>query len=48
MTSIWSLDIQNATNRENVGGQYYDTNTGEVKFWYQTPLIPILSYKLEF
>ncbi len=48
MTSIWALDIQNSTNRKNVGGQYFDSNTGAVKYWYQTPLIPILSYKLEF
>lgn len=48
MTSTVSLDIQNTTNRKNVGGQYFDDKTGEIKYWYQTPLIPILSYKLEF
>ncbi|MDI1234246.1 MAG: TonB-dependent receptor [bacterium] len=46
--SIWSLDVQNSTNHKNVGGSYYDVDKGEVKTWYQTPLIPILSYKVEF
>lgn len=46
--SIWSLDIQNASNRENIGGTYYDINNNAVKTWYQTPLIPVFSYKLEF
>lgn len=48
LTSTLALDIQNTTNRKNIGGQYYDSNTGEVKYWYQAPLLPILSYKIEF
>lgn len=48
VTSTLALDIQNATNRKNVGGQYFDSKTGEVKYWYQTPLLPLLSYRLEF
>jgi hypothetical protein len=48
ITTTLALDIQNTTNRKNVGGQYYDLKTGSVKYWYQTPLIPLLSYKLEF
>lgn len=48
VTSTLALDIQNTTNRKNVGGQYFDSKTGDVKYWYQTPLIPILSYRLEF
>lgn len=48
LTSTVALDLQNATNRRNVGGQYFDQNTGEIKYWYQAPLIPVLSYKLEF
>lgn len=46
--SIWSLDIQNLTNRKNVGGTYFDVTTETTKIWYQTPLIPVLSYKIEF
>lgn len=48
ITSTVAIDIQNTTNRKNVGGQYFNNNTGEVKYWYQTSLIPILSYRLEF
>lgn len=48
LTSTVALDIQNVTNRQNVGGTYFDVAKGTVKTWYQTPLIPILSYRLEF
>lgn len=47
-TGTLALDLQNSTNHKNVGGQYFDGKTGEVKYWYQTPLIPVLSYRLEF
>ncbi len=48
VTGTVALDIQNTINRKNIGGQYFDTNTGEIKYWYQSPMIPILSYRLEF
>lgn len=48
LTTTLALDIQNLTNNENVGGQYFDSRTGKVKYWYQAPMLPILSYKLEF
>jgi hypothetical protein len=48
LTSTVALDIQNTTNRKNVGGQYFDSRSGKIKYWYQTPLIPLLSYRLEF
>lgn len=47
-TSTWSLDLQNATNRKNLGGQYFDAQSGEIKKWFMLPLLPILSYKIEF
>jgi hypothetical protein len=47
-THTLALDIQNAVNRKNVFGSYFEPLTGEVKVAYQTPLIPILSYKIEF
>jgi hypothetical protein len=47
-TTTLSLDFQNVTNRKNLGGQYYDAQSGEVKKWYMAPLLPILSYKIEF
>ena len=46
--STLSLDLQNASNRKNVYGRYYDAHLGQIKTYYQTPLIPILNYKLEF
>lgn len=48
LTTTLALDLQNSTNRKNTGGQYFDATTGEIKYWYQAPLIPVLSYKLEF
>lgn len=47
-TGIVAIDIQNATNRQNIGGTFFDVNKGTVNKWYQTPLIPVLSYRLEF
>ncbi|HTF80090.1 MAG TPA: TonB-dependent receptor [Cytophagales bacterium] len=47
-TTTLALDIQNVTSRKNVGGQYFDEDTKEIKYFYQTPLIPILSYRIEF
>lgn len=47
-TGTLALDIQNVTNRQNIGGTYFDAAKGEVKTWYQTPLIPVLSYRIEF
>lgn len=47
-TSTLSLDIQNATSRKNVGGIEYNHETQQIEEWYLTPLLPILSYKVEF
>jgi hypothetical protein len=48
MTTTLAFDLQNATNRKNVGGQFYNAKTASVKWFYQAPMIPILSYKVEF
>lgn len=48
LTTTLALDLQNATNRQNVFGQYYDEYKGEIRYSYQAPLIPVLSYKVEF
>jgi hypothetical protein len=48
LTSTLSLDIQNVTNRENIHTQYYDVQTERMINSYQTGLIPILNYKVEF
>ena len=47
-TGTLALDIQNVTNNKNVYGRYYDTYTHTIKTSYQVPLLPILSYRLEF
>jgi len=47
-TSTLSLDIQNLSNRENVYGQWFDNSKGRLVTSYQTGLIPILNYKIEF
>ncbi|MES2689039.1 MAG: TonB-dependent receptor, partial [Bacteroidota bacterium] len=48
LTSTLSLDIQNATNNQNIGGQRFDKKTGTVKYFYQTGLLPVLAYRIEF
>ena len=47
-TRTWALDIQNATNRKNIYGEYFEPMDEEIKISYQAPLIPILSYRVEF
>ena len=47
-TVTWSLDLQNATNRKNIYGKYFDPLTGKTKIVYQTLIIPVLSYKIDF
>ncbi len=47
-TQTLALDIQNISNRKNIYGRFYNSETGTIKTYYQTSLIPILSYKIEF
>lgn len=47
-TRTLALDLQNATNRKNLFGTYFDPNSGAVETAYQLPLLPVLSYKVEF
>lgn len=47
-THTLALDIQNVTNRKNIYGKYFEPLSGEINTAYQTPLIPVLSYKIEF
>lgn len=47
-TSTVSLDIQNVSNRKNIFNKYYDPQLNEIKYNYQAPLIPVLSYRVEF
>ena len=47
-TTTLSLDIQNVSNRQNLFGTYFDPLKGGITNRYQTGLIPILNYKVEF
>lgn len=48
ITSTLSLDLQNVTNRLNVYNEYFDEDENKIKYNYQTGLIPVLNYKIEF
>jgi hypothetical protein len=48
MTTTLSLDIQNVTNRQNIGGKFYNPDTQEIVIWNQAPLLPVLAYRLDF
>ncbi len=48
MTSTLALDLQNATNNKNVFGNFFEPESGTVNTVYQVPLIPVLSYRIEF
>lgn len=47
-TATFSLDLQNATNRENVFGRYFDKESKQIKYYLQAPLIPVFNYRVEF
>lgn len=47
-TRTLSLDVQNATNRLNVFGRYFDGQTGTLRDNQMTGLIPVLSYRVAF
>uniref|UniRef100_UPI0035943BDD TonB-dependent receptor n=1 Tax=Aquiflexum sp. TaxID=1872584 RepID=UPI0035943BDD len=47
-TQTLALDIQNVSNRKNVFGSYFEPMEGTLKTAYLTPMIPILSYRVEF
>ena len=47
-TSTFSVDLQNATNRKNVYGSYFEPNSSSLVTYYQTSLIPVIGYKIEF
>jgi len=47
-TSTLSLDIQNVTNRLNVYNQYFNEDDNKITYEYQTGIIPVLNYKIDF
>ena len=48
LTTTFGIDIQNATNRQNVLNKYFDSVTREVKYNRQAGLIPVIFYRVEF
>ncbi len=42
------LDVQNVTNRQNLYGQFFNEETGNLDSFYQTGLFPFLNYRVEF
>lgn len=46
--SILSFDIQNLSDQENVAYDYFDRLTNQVERRFQLPLIPIMSYQINF
>ncbi|MEK6152444.1 TonB-dependent receptor [Flavobacteriaceae bacterium 3-367] len=45
---VFSLDIQNLTNRKNVMGQSLNLNTGLIEVDNQLNLVPVINYRIEF
>jgi hypothetical protein len=43
-----SLDIQNLTNHQNPQRPYYDRWNGTIEFGYNTSIIPVISYTIDF
>ncbi|MGB0850230.1 MAG: TonB-dependent receptor plug domain-containing protein, partial [Bacteroidia bacterium] len=43
-----SLDIQNTTNRQNIGGYYYNEKLQKQDSWTLNGLLPFFNYRIEF
>ena len=48
MTHTIGIDIQNVTNRLNVDFAEFDSNSNQIKNYYQTGLFPNFNYRIEF
>ncbi|UCG26712.1 MAG: TonB-dependent receptor, partial [Bacteroidales bacterium] len=47
-TGEWKLDILNVTNRKNMLKKKYNSQTEKIEIRYQNPIIPLLSYRIQF
>jgi len=45
---VFSIDLQNVTNRRNVARYYYDSNRREMRTEYWLPFLPIPAWRIEF
>jgi hypothetical protein len=43
-----ALDVQNATAYKNVRNQIYDYIAGQLVYSYQSGLVPVLSFQIDF
>jgi hypothetical protein len=48
ITQIWSLDINNVTNYQNVLDAYFDSVSKTVRYNYQLGFLPVLNYQILF
>ena len=48
MSHALLLDIQNVTGQQNIYSQYFSNAAQEIRAVYQTGLLPVFSYRLEF
>jgi hypothetical protein len=44
----WSLDVMNLTNSRNELYAYWDNSENRIHVEYQNPLIPVISYRIQF
>ena len=44
----WSLDVMNLTNSRNELYSYWDSGENRIHVEYQNPLIPVISYRIQF
>jgi hypothetical protein len=44
----WSLDVMNLTNSRNELYTYWDSSENQMHVEYQNPLIPVISYRIQF
>jgi len=44
----WSLDVMNLTNNRNELYTYWDSSENQMHVEYQNPLIPVVSYRIQF
>jgi len=47
-TAEWKLEIINLTNNKNMLGKEYENSSQSIKIEYQNPLIPLLTYRIQF
>ena len=47
-SSVWSLQLLNATGTKEFSNDFYNLNTGEIDRKYDGIMVPNLSYKIEF